>query len=414
MNLIKTSFYASIATVVTFISGFIVTKFVAVKIGPSGIAYVGQFTNTVAILTMIATGAITTGVVKYLAGYQNDREKQASVIATALKIILICSFIVSLFVIIASNYLSNSAFRTREFWPVFVLYGIFLTILSLNTLFVSIFNGLKQIKKLTIINITGSLAGIIFTITFANFLGVTGVLIASNFTALIVFILNLWFLKDFKGLQWKPDFRIWDKKLVQLLFAFTLMTMTSGLLTPFTQLMIRGRIIENFSIAEAGYWQAVTRISDYYLGFITTVLSIYYLPRLSEINEKQELRKEIFKGYKLILPAVGIMAMVIWLLRSLIVHILFTPEFMPMLPLFKYQLLGDFFKIGSWLVSFIMVSKALTKVFIMSEIGFSVTQITLSYYFIGHFGIIGATYAFCINYAAYWIVMWFLMKKHFK
>ena len=48
MNLIKTSFYTSISTAVTFLSGFIVTKVVAVKIGPEGMAYVGQFQNSIA------------------------------------------------------------------------------------------------------------------------------------------------------------------------------------------------------------------------------------------------------------------------------------------------------------------------------------------------------------------------------
>ena len=71
MNLIKTSFYTSLSTAVSFITGFIITKVVAVKIGPKGMAYLGQFQNTTAILTMLATGAIATGVIKYLAEWVN-------------------------------------------------------------------------------------------------------------------------------------------------------------------------------------------------------------------------------------------------------------------------------------------------------------------------------------------------------
>ena len=75
MNLIKTSFYTSISTAITFISGFIVTKVVAIKIGPQGMAYLGQFQNTTSILAMLATGAITTGVIKYLAEHINEQQK---------------------------------------------------------------------------------------------------------------------------------------------------------------------------------------------------------------------------------------------------------------------------------------------------------------------------------------------------
>ena len=139
---------------------------------------------------------------------------------------------------------------------------------------------------------------------------------------------------------------------------------------------------------------------------------MYYLPRLSEIHTKDELRKEIIKGYKLILPVVGALAFLIWLCKVWVVHILFTEEFLPMLPLFKFQLLGDFLKIGSWLLGFIMISKALTKTFIISEILFSCSFVILSFFFMEHYGVIGTTYAFCLNYALYWIGMWFLMKKY--
>lgn len=412
MNLVKTSFFTGISTAITFISGFIVTKVVAVKIGPSGMAYVGQYQNSIAIFAMLSTCAIASGVVKYLSTYKDDKEKQQQVVTTAMSIILLCSFAVSLFVIPASAFLSKVAFHTTDFWVVYLLYGVFVSIISLNTFFSSVLNGFKEIKKLTVISIISSLGGIIFTVVFAQTMGVKGVLIASNFIALVVFGFNISFIRKVEGIKWKPNFKKWDNKMVKLLLAFTLMGIISGFAAPAMQLLVRDRIISKFSILDAGCWQAVTRISDYYLSFITTVLAVYYLPRLSEINSKTELRKEIIHGYKIILPVVGILAFLIWLCKIWVVKILFTPEFLPMLPLFKYQLLGDFFKIGSWLIGYIMISKALTKTFILSELFFSCSFIILSYFFMDRYGLIGATYAFCLNYAAYWLIIWILMKKH--
>jgi O-antigen/teichoic acid export membrane protein len=98
VNLIKTSFYTSISTAITFISGFVVTKVVALKIGPSGMAYVGQYQNTTTILSMFAMAAIGAGIIKYLAEYTGDTEKQQQVISTSLSIVLVSSFIISLLV----------------------------------------------------------------------------------------------------------------------------------------------------------------------------------------------------------------------------------------------------------------------------------------------------------------------------
>ncbi|RYZ79482.1 MAG: hypothetical protein EOO68_38850 [Moraxellaceae bacterium] len=161
----------------------------------------------------------------------------------------------------------------------------------------------------------------------------------------------------------------------------------------------------------AGYWQAVTKISDYYLSFITMVLGVYYMPKLSELQNRLELRQEIIKGYKYILPAVSLIALLIWLFRDLIVHVLFTPGFMPMKPLFSFQLLGDVFKIASWLLAILMIAKAMTKTYIITEFIFATTYVVFCYYFIDHYGVIGATYGFCLNYFLYLVVMSIIMRK---
>lgn len=413
MNLIKTSFYTSISTAINFISGFIVVKVVAVKIGPEGIALVGQFQNTTAILSMLATAAITAGVVKYLAEYKHDPVKSGQIVNTAFLIVFFSSLIISLFVMGASGYLSEAAFKSNDFWIVYFLFGLFTMAISFNALFSAILNGLKEIRKFTIVNICSSLIGVAITVLAAYVFGLEGVLIASTATAIIIFVINIYIFNKL-GIKWRPDFKSWDKRVVKMLSAFSLMAIVSGFVAPSMQILVRNRIMLQFSVADAGYWQAVTKISDYYLGFITSVLGVYYMPRLSEINNKAELRKEILKGYKIVLPVVGVIALLIWLLKEYIIHILFTPEFLPMKPLFTYQLLGDFFKIGSWLLAYLMLAKAMTRTYIITEILFAASYVALSYYFMNHYGIIGATYSFCINYGLYWILMWFLMKKELK
>jgi polysaccharide transporter, PST family len=410
MNLIRTSVYTSISTAITFISGFIVTKVVAVKIGPEGIAYVGQYQNTLTIFALVSTGLIGAGVIKYLAEYFDDNEMRVKIIETGYKIVLLSSLSVTIIVLIISSILSKAAFHTAAFSDVYLLYGLFIVLMALNNFFSTIFNGLKLIKKLTIINITGSLAGIIFTVFFANTWGVKGVLIAGNFTALTVFVINIFFLKKIPQFRWKPDFINWDRQVLKLFSGFVLMSLMS-FLVPFSQLIIRDTIIKNHTADEAGYWQAITKISDYYLAFITTVLGVYYMPRLSEIKEKKELRSEIFNGYKIIIPVVTTLALVIWLCRGLIVHILFTPNFLPMLPLFKYQLMGDVLKIASWLIAYVMIAKAKTSLFITTEIIFTATFVLLSLLFINHFGVIGATYGFCLNYLIYLICIFLILRK---
>ncbi len=392
-------------------SGFIVTKVVAVKIGPEGMTYLGQFQNTTAILTMLSTGAIATGVIKYLAEYKNDSLKKEKIINTAVVIVFCSSLILSLFVMSASGYLSRVAFKKADFWIVYFSFGLLLMAISFNIIFLAILNGLKQIKKFTIINICTSVTGIVFTVIFAYLFGILGVLFSSMSTAVIVFFINIFFLKKL-GINWKPNFKSWDKGVLIMFSRFSFMTIVAGFLAPAVQIVVRDKLITDLSMAQAGYWQAVIKISDAYLGFITTILAVYYMPRLSEIQSKSELKNEILKGYKIILPVVGLLAFSIWISRALIVHILYTQEFMPMKPLFAFQLLGDFFKIGSWLLTYVVIAKALTQTYIITEILFTLLYVGLSYFLIAKFQLIGATYAFAITYFLYWITMGIIVKKY--
>jgi len=362
------------------------------------------------------------GVVKYLAQHRAEPEKVNKIISTAFFIAFISSIIISIAIMASSLMLSKKVFHTSDYWLVYFLYGLLILTVAFNAIFSSILNGLKEIKWFTIINICTSLLGVCFTVIGAYFFDVIGVLLSGTATAFVVFLINIYAFRNLR-IQWYPFHSSFDKETIKILSRFSLMAAISGFLTPAVQILIRDKIINNYGMVEAGYWQAVTKISDYYLGFIVSVLSVYYMPRLSEITQKKELRKEIVSGYKIILPVVGAIAFFIWLFRHLVMKILFTADFFPMEPLFKFQLLeplfkfqllGDFFKIGSWLLAYTLIAKAMTKAFIITEIIFSLSYLALSIILINHFGIIGATYSFCINYALYWVIMFIVVRNRIK
>ncbi|MBA2249346.1 MAG: O-antigen translocase [Chitinophagaceae bacterium] len=412
MNLIKTSFYTSISTAITFLSGFILIKVIAIKIGPAGVAQLGQFQNTTALFTLAGTASITVGVTKYLAQFKEDVYKRQQVITTAITTVIISSLFTGIIVIILSRFLSIKAFHSPDYWKVYVLFGSFLILISLNLLSSSILNGIKEIKKLTIVNTSGALLGIIFTVSFANILGVTGVLIAANFTALTLFVINLIVFQRIHGLSIYPSLKHFNKPILLLLLSYTLMNVVSGALSPVSQLFVRDYIIKHLSITQAGYWQAMTRISDYYLLFITTILGVYYLPTLSSLKENHEIKKEIIRGYKIVLPIVGCLAIGMFLCRAIIIKLVFTDSFTPMKELFLFQLLGDFFKIGSWLLAYLMLAKAMIKTFIITEVVFTISLIIFTRLFLNNFGLIGSSYAFALNYLLYWIMMIMVMRKY--
>lgn len=70
-DFIKVFSFTALSTFIKLITGFITVKVVAVIIGPSGIALLGQLRNFITISNTIATGGINIGVTKYIAEKKN-------------------------------------------------------------------------------------------------------------------------------------------------------------------------------------------------------------------------------------------------------------------------------------------------------------------------------------------------------
>jgi PST family polysaccharide transporter len=189
------------------------------------------------------------------------------------------------------------------------------------------------------------------------------------------------------------------------------MTIVSSLTVPVAQILVRNIVIKYSSYAEAGYWQAVMRVSDAYLMIVTTSFSVYYLPKLSSLKTQSEIGNEIRSGYKLILPFVFASSLLIYLGRFFIIRILYSQQFGAMEAFFGPQLFGDFFKIASWILGYLMVAKSMTLAFVASELFFSTSYVLLSLFFVSRTGSIGAAYAFAVNYAVYFCFMIFVFRS---
>ena len=398
MNLIKTSALSFIATLVKMVSGLVINKAISIYIGPSGLALIGQFQNFSQLAQAAGQGGINSGVTKYVAEYGKDDNRIPSLLSTAGKISLYSSVIVGIGIVIFSKVASLQFFESENYNYVFIIFGFTIVLFVLNNLLLSIINGLKDIKTFIIINITQSIYSLIFTTILIVFLGLNGALIALVTNQSFIFFVVLWMLRKHQIINLKSFGGSFDASEAKKLGGFSLMTITSVATVPLSHLFVRNYIGEHISWDAAGYWQALWYISSTYLMVVTTVLSIYFLPRLSEIKDTNELKLELANGYKIIIPAVILMSFIIYGLRGFIVKVLFTEEFLPVVDLFLWQLIGDVLMISGFLLGYISIAKAMTKIFIFKQIFLAVVFVFASIFFIDKYGLIGVTYAYVFLY----------------
>lgn len=411
MKLIKTSFFSAIITIIRISSGFVGGKIIAVLTGPAGVALVGAFTNFITIVLNFGNGAINAGVVKYTAEYTEDENKLKQLFSTSFKITLYCSVCVGFLIIILARYLSIWILHDVNYSNVIIILGISLIFYSLNTLLISILNGRGDIKKYTIVNTIGSVIGLLLTILLVFYYKIAGALYSMVLSQTVVFFITVFLLRKVNWFSWSYFKLQFDKVLGIKLSHYSLMATVSALTVPVSQIILRNMLINKLGVDSAGYWQGMMRVSDGYLMLITTTLGTYYLPKLSILQSNRELRKEILNGYKIILPIVFVGCVLIYFLRFFIINILYTSDFIKMESLFFWQLLGDFFKMSAWILAFLMLAKAKTKLYIISEISFSVLFVVLGYAFVEYFGIKGITFSFALSYFFYMLTLIFFFRK---
>jgi PST family polysaccharide transporter len=198
------------------------------------------------------------------------------------------------------------------------------------------------------------------------------------------------------------------------LFGFAAMTITTAATVPVSHMIVRSYIGETLSWDHAGYWQAIWYISAMYLMVVTTTLSIYYLPRLSEIKDKRELMHEVKHGYKIILPTAIFTSALIYLIKDYIILLLFDENFTPIRELFLWQLVGDVVKIACFLLGYVVIAKAMVKVFIVKEIVISFCFVILSVMIVDKSGLVGVTYSYFLTYIINLVVLSVIYRRYIR
>lgn len=396
------------------LANLVVNKFVSLYIGPAGLAIIGQFQNVATLIQTGSQGGINAGVTKYTADYNSKKIDLYDLWGSSFRLTIFFTVIVSVAMYLFSGTISDYVFKTVSYAYLFKLFSVTLVFFSINQLMLSMLNGLKEIKQFITINITQSICSLILTAILIYFYNLTGALIALVTNQSMVFFITLWKFKKYTNITFERLTKQWSTLQAKRLLKYSLMALVTAACLPLSQMMVRDYISKEFSWDYAGYWQAMTYISTMYLMVVTVALSTYYLPRLSEINDKSELRKELIQGYKIIMPIVALMAMSVFFLKEFIVWVLFSSNFKPMLQLFAWQMIGDVFKIAGWLLAYLMLAKAMTKVFIITEIIFAISFYIISVLFINYFGFVGLSYAFAANYLIYLLTMFFVMRNEFN
>lgn len=401
--LIKVASLNSVSLITRIAGGLLTSNAIAHFIGAEGMALIGNLRNFLYSIQSIATLGLYNGVVKYIAEFKNNTLELSKTLSSAFYLGFISTVVVSFLVYFNADTINDYIFpEYNDYAYVIKVLAISLPFYTLNLFSFSILNGFSKFKMLIIINIIGQILAVSVTLILIYKNRIDGALISVVVSESLIFLITVVGIVNQRSLM--PLIKVSNVRFttIKKLSSFSIMALFSAIVLPLVAIAIRSYIIENVGFKEAGFWEAMNRISKYYLMFVSSLLTLYILPRLSEIDNAKEFRNEVFSFYKTIIPIFGVGLLFIYFFRNIIITIVFSSEFKPVEELFLWQLLGDFVKVLSVVIAYQFLAKKMFWHYMITE-AFSVIILYLSsILFIDMYGVKGATIAHFVTYVLYY------------
>ena len=413
-KLLKIVSLNSISVIVSFFLGIASTKIVSVFMGTSGMALLGSFKNFTSMFKSMSTLGINNLVVKLVVENKGDKKELSIIYSTFFWLFLIISLFLGCAVLVFSEFISEFLFLNNKYIIPIQFFGLLLPLVVINTFWMAIYNGLEEFKKIVFIQIISNI--LVFGLTAfliwkQNIFG--GLLSVALSEMLFVVVTFLFVRRDKSYFQFDLQ-RIINKKYFDAILKFSSMAFLSAFIVPMTLMLIRNRIVNQYSIDEAGIWDAVNRLSSFYMMIFSSGLFLYYMPKLASLKTDDEFKQELMSYFKIFVPLFVIMLVVVFLLKEVIVDLAFTAEFSRIKGVLIWQLLGDLLRIMTLAFGYQIVAKAMIKKYFIIEITFNLLYLLLSYYLVRISSFEGALQAyFFANLLLFVLILWMFRKLFF-
>ena len=403
---LNASFYSAISSVIKILTSLLIGKIIVHYADAEGIVLYGQLLNFVVIISVFCGGAISQGLIKYVAEYNAvEKEKIPALLATSFKFTLSVSLFIGLILVLFSKYISQQILFAEKYSSIFVVFGLTLVFYALNTYFLSVLNGYKQFKKFNLINIILNIISLLLSLILSYYFNVYGILLSVIVSQSFLFFITIYLLKNENWFQLQNFKNPINLSILKLLLRFALVAILSTALAPISALIVRDHLIVKTSVDDAGMYELAFRIANAVIMFFTLTISTYYIPRISEINTKSELLKEVKKTYILVMPIIIVLLIGVYFTKELIILILAKANFLRAASLFGFVLFGVFLKVITQIVGFVFLAKAKIKTVIALEVALNIFITLLSIYFINIYGLLGSVYAYCITNLIFLVIV---------
>lgn len=387
-------------------------KLIAVILGPAGFGLIGIYNSIVTFVQSTTSFGLSSSAVRDISLDEvGNREKTV----TALYKWFVGTGIVgTVLMVLLSPLISKWSFENYNYITPIILLSISVFFLTVNSGELAILQGYRKMKDLAKVNVLGALIGLLVSLPIFLIWKDDGIVPSLIVSAILMFLLSNYHVRklkvNYEKQSLKESYQIGKKTLY-----LGLMLSLSAILVSLVELVVKSYITRVSGTSDVGFYQAGWTINTSYIGLVLTAMSTDYFPRLSTIvNDPKEVQKTVSEQTEIALIILAPLVTVLLTILPLFVIILYSKEFLLIIPMTMIMLVGALFKTVSWAISYIFLAKGDGKNFFYNELIISVIIGITSIVFYKYFKLIGIGIAFSINYFLYFLLVYFRAYRNYN
>ena len=395
--------------------GIIRTKFVAVLLGTAGVGIMGLFNAPLQLILSVTGLGITFSAVRDIAeAYGNDDQTRIGQTVMTLRRWSWFAGILGMLVTASlAPLLSKWTFGNSEYTWAFVWLSITMLMQTISNGQRSLLQAGRRLKYLARASVWGSLLGLLTSVPLYYFFGVKGIVPSLILTAATSLILS-WFYSDKLEIPpVKMSFRetiVSGKNMVKLGLVITV----TGIIGFLTGYILNAFISRTGGVDQVGLYNAGWSVIGQSTGLVFAAMTTDYYPRLSSINyDNKKITLLVNQQAEMVLLILLPVIVLIIVSLPLIIRLLYTSSFLPVINFASWMVIGIILKGLVWPVGFIFPAKGDLKVFggiEISAMAFNIVINILGYRF---YGLEGLGVSYIVGYIfGLTITLYFARRKY--
>ena len=395
--------------------GIIKSKFVAILLGPAGMGIQGLYTSAIQVIQSLTSLGLSQSAVRDVseANGTGDTNRVGKTVSIVRRLVWITGLAGMLATIIFSPVLSKTSFGNYDYIIPFIILSVILLIDQICVGQKVVLQGMRRLRDLAKATAIGTTVGLFVSVPLFYFFGVKGIVPALILYSLTSLLLS-WYFSRRIGIErvkvsTKESLQ-GGKKMLKLGIAMSFNAILGTLLA----YVLRAFISRTGGLDEVGLFAAGFTITNTYVGMVFSAMSTDYFPRLAAINNDNAKCKEIINQQgeiAILILAPIIIACIIFM--PYIIRLIYSEEFLLANDYISWAVVGLLFKAASWVISYVFLAKAETKLFIVNE---TITRLySIAFEILGYYllGLKGLGIAFLLNFVIYTIQVYIIARKRY-